>query len=287
MPRHYRRGRSFRVRAAAAGLALAALCLVTGAASGSSPDAASPGALPAATSAPSAAPTSGAQLSISVTPNPGFVGGSVTVDFVVRFYGNPDGAASTFVVYPTLPAGMAASAMPAECTPVPNGGCALPGQYASPTTLTVPYTLSPTAAGSYQIVGQLLTTPVQTESFIQPAAAGPQDLQQPVTAILNVLQPSIRILPRVASPGEVVLVYGQDFPPGATIGLRWDPGVTAAALAPVADPTGTFTAQLLILGGDQTGERRAVASGPGFSAVDAPFLVTPDRLMPPLLGAAG
>src|SRR5256885_7909154 len=40
-----------------------------------------------------------------------------------------------------------------------------------------------------------------------------------------------------------------------------------------------------VIGGDRTGRRTAVASGTGFTAADAPLLVTPNRLMPPLLGA--
>jgi hypothetical protein len=55
----------------------------------------------------------------------------------------------------------------------------------------------------------------------------------------------------------------------------------------VVDAAGTFTAQLLVMGGDRTGHRVAVASGEGFTAAEAPFLVTRDRLMPPLLGAGG
>jgi hypothetical protein len=268
-------------------LALSVLCVAPSNASGSTTPAATLAATPSA--APSV-PTSGAQLSIAVTPNPGYVGGSVTVDFVVNVYGSLDGDAMTVVVYPTLPAGISASAMPAECVPVANGGCALPGEYSSPTTLTVSYTLSPTAAGSSPIVGQLLISPVLTgvsAVSARPAAVAPGDLQAPVSDVLNVLQPSISILPPVAAPGQVVLVEGRDFPPGSIIALRWNPGITAAATPPAAGADGAFTTQLLVMGGDQTGAREAVASGTGFTAVDAPFLVTPDRLMPPLLGAAG
>jgi hypothetical protein len=252
-----------------------------------------------------AAPAADSQLSITVAPNPGYVGGTVSVNFVVHYDGS--GGIVQFVVYPTLPSGMAASPMPPECTPDANGGCALPAVSAA-TTISVPFTLSPSAPGTYTITGQLLerTTAIATETSSQAsgqtssqtssqasAVVRPQSAtvqaapQPPVSAVLTVLQPTIRVLPPVASPGQVVLVEGRDFPPGSVLTLGWKPGITAAAVPPVVDAAGTFTAQLLVMGGDRTGHRVAVASGEGFIAAEAPFLVTRDRLMPPLLGAGG
>ena len=228
------------------------------------------------------APAADSQLSISVTPNPGYVGGTVAVDFVVHYDG---GGSVQFTVYPTLPGGMTASPMPPECKPTADGGCLLPGVYTDPTTISVPFTLSPSAPGTFTIIGQLSETSTATAA-VRPQTMAAQAPQPPVSAVLTVLQPTIRILPPVASPGQVVLVAGRDFPPGSVVSLSWKPGITAAALPPVADAAGTFTTQLLVLGGDQTGQRSAVASGEGFAAAEAPFLVVPDRLMPPLLGAA-
>jgi hypothetical protein len=226
------------------------------------------------------------QLSITVTPDPGYVGGTVAVDFVITYTGSGEGTVQ-FVLYPTLPSGMKASPMPPECGPDPNGGCTLPIMPQRPTTLTVPFTLSPSAPGTYPIIGQISETNFLPASKTFAMAAAPRDPPQPpVSAVLTVLQPTIRVLPPVASPGKVVLVQGRDFPPGSVVDLSWKPGITAAAVAPVVSAAGTFTTQLLILGGDRTGRRLAVATGAGFAAADAPVLVTPDRLMPPLLGAA-
>lgn len=250
-------------------------------------------ALPALPAPSPTVPTSGSQLSISVTPNPGYVGGTVAVDFVVHYYGSPSDGIFSFILYPALPAGMTASPMPSECTPVENGGCQLPGTYMDPATISVPYTLSPSAPGTYTITGDLATVGTEVVRSSQPAAAAEAaaesmpEAMAPVSVVLTVLQPSITVLPAVASPGQVVLVRGRDFPPGSAVGLAWRPGITAAAVPPVADAAGTFMTQMPVLGGDRTGERSAVASGTGFAAAVAPLLVTPDRLMPPLLGASG
>lgn len=245
-----------------------------------------PAAAPPATTA--AAPAADSQLSITVTPDPGYVGGTVAVDFVIAYTGSGEGTVQ-FVLYPTLPAGIKASPLPAECGPDPSGagGCALPIIPQQPTTLTVPFTLYPSAAGTYPIIGQISETTLVPSSRTFEAAAAPQDPPQPpVSAVLTVLQPSISVLPPVVSPGKVVLVRGRDFPPGSVVGLAWNPGITAAAVPPVVSAAGTFTTQLLVIGGDRTGRRLVVASGEGFTSADAPVLVTPNRLMPPLLGAS-
>lgn len=274
----HRRWRGFGVRRSVAGaLAVAVLGLAPAA---MAPD---PAAAPVPTAAALAADS---QLSITVTPNPGYVGGNVTVNFVVTYTGSGPGTVQ-FVVYPTLPSGMKASPMPPECGPDPNGGCTLPTIPQQPTTLTVPFTLSPSAPGTYTIIGQLSeTTFVPSSKTFDTAAASEDPPQPPVSAVLAVLQPTISVLPPVVSPGKVVLVEGRDFPPGAVVNLRWSPGITAAAVPPVVGAAGTFTTQLLVIGGDRTGRRLAVASGDGFAAADAPVLVTPNRLMPPLLGAS-
>lgn len=276
----HRRWRGFGARRSVAGAVAVAVAVL-----GLAPAATAPAAAPVPTAA---APAADSQLSITITPNPGYVGGSVAVNFVITYTGSGDGTVQ-FVVYPTLPSGMKASPMPPECGPDPNGGCALPTIPQQPTTLTVPFTLFPSAPGTYTIVGQLSETtflPSSEVSDYAAAAAAADPPQPPVSAVLTVLQPTISVLPPVVSPGKVVLVQGRDFPPGSVVNLSWKPGITAAAVAPVVSAAGTFTTQLLVMGGDRTGRRLAIASGEAFTAADAPVLVTPNRLMPPLLGAS-
>lgn len=239
---------------------------------------------PADTPTPTETLQPGANLDISADPNPAYVGGSTTVTFTATLFGD-DQAMFIWVIL-DLPAGVPASALPANCEPV--YGCPLGYFDESGQTADFMVTLSPTAAGQYPISGQAVT--YGGESSIQPAGfvrggGLPREEQPEVTTILNVLKPAISILPPVGSPGTVTLVYGTDFPPGEPVDLAWDPGITAAAVPPVVGPDGTFVAQMPIVGGDQTGERNLDASGAGFTAVTQTFLVTKPRLLPPLLGA--
>ena len=259
------------IPAAAAAAACALLAAGVGTASATAGLKAAPGA--GATPTPTVALHQGANVFVTLSPAQVNVGGSVTVTFTLTIFG--DVGPQTYWIIPTLPPGTPASALPAGCTPMP--GCPMgQGTTSSGSTDTLQLTLTPTAAGQYPISGQV-------EIF---NGDGPYEQGPTASAELTVLQqPTIRVLPPVAGPGSVVLVYGTGFPPGEAVQLAWNPGITAAATPPVAGPDGTFVAQMLILGGDLTGERTVVVTGAGFGQVTAPFLVTKPRLLPPLLGA--
>jgi hypothetical protein len=95
--------------------------------------------------------------------------------------------------------------------------------------------------------------------------------------------------PEVGPPGLVVIATGGGFPPNTPISLRWSVGITATPLEPtVSDPTGAFSAQVLILPRDRVGVRtlRAVADVPGLDLdpVGARFLVVASTAAPPVSG---
>jgi hypothetical protein len=86
--------------------------------------------------------------------------------------------------------------------------------------------------------------------------------------------------PGIGPLGFVTAAQGTDFPPGATVALTWNRGISAANSV-VVGADGTFQAQVLVFHHDQLGDRRLVASGTGFGPVDAGFLVVIGNPQPP------
>jgi len=124
------------------------------------------------------------------------------------------------------------------------------------------------------------TSPLQPEAGIEvwtridavgPAGEGvvtatvTSDGADPVvaTAPLEVVQPWLQVVPAVARPGEVVLAYGEDFPPGAEIHLTWSSGITTAPGPYTVGPDGRVSIPVLVVRNDVRGERwLRVTSGP-------------------------
>jgi hypothetical protein len=165
-----------------------------------------------------------------------------------------------------LPAGVPVVSVPPGCT---VAGCALP-DLPPGSSATLQVVLAPDAALTATVTGRLGTTGTD---------ADPAD--NVAIAPLRVLQPRIIAVPPIGKPGFVTLVRGFDFPPGTPTGLVWTPGITAAAAPTLPGADGRFTAQLLILGKDQTGPRIITASGAGFAPVTTPFLVVAGTVAPP------
>jgi Tol biopolymer transport system component len=107
---------------------------------------------------------------------------------------------------------------------------------------------------------------------------------QTVTLEGGTLKPAIVLDPPIGPPGFVTTARGTNFPPGATVVLAWSAGLTATMPAVVADPSGSFTVQMLILPRDRLGQRilsgTFTAAGGG-SAQSLPFLVVPGSGQPP------
>ncbi|MFL4908285.1 HYR domain-containing protein [Streptomyces sp. MMS24-I2-30] len=109
----------------------------------------------------------------------------------------------------------------------------------------------------------------------------PRNTNNTDTARFRVLQPKLTVTPQVARPGDVVVARGKDFPPGRTVALSWNPGITAAQSAVRVGPDGTFEAQVLVLRKDQTGPRTLRAQVRGLGRLTKPVLVVQHSLQPP------
>jgi Tol biopolymer transport system component len=213
---------------------------------------------------PPAPPT----LALAAAPNPAYVGGAVTVSYTVTNTGAEPMTGLSLL--PGLPAGVPVKNLPATCQA--TTGCPL-GNLPPKGSIVVQMVLVPAAGGTYRITGQ-----------VHQASDLPTTTDPTVQGTLTVRQPVLTVLPPVGSPGTVTLVSGSEFPPGVPVQLTWNPGVTAAADPAVPGPDGSFVAQMVIVSGDQTGQRLVTATGAGFGPVSSPFLVTPAPLLPPLLG---
>ncbi|MFD4658602.1 hypothetical protein ACFWP2_23575 [Kitasatospora sp. NPDC058444] len=214
--------------------------------------------------APAPPPQAGPEVAVDAQPNPGYVGGHVTVSYTVRNTGQA--LATGLRLTLGLPAGVPTEALPPGCR---NGTCAV-GDLAPGRTKVVRVVLSPVAALDTTLTTELTTTGTD-------ATPGPHRASTP----LRILQPRIVAVPPIGKPGFVTSVRGVDFPPGTPVTFTWKPGITAAAAPTRPKGDGTFAGQLLILPKDETGPRTITAEGPGFSPVTCPFLVVEGSIGPP------
>ncbi|MEE6282127.1 hypothetical protein [Georgenia sp. MJ170] len=208
-------------------------------------------------------------VSLSLDRPTGWVGGDpVTATIVVTAEG-PAGAADVNVTL-SHPAAVDASGADACGEAAP---CSL-GTVAAGASRTVTVDLLPLEAGD---------GPVTVAATTATRDVDPRN--NTATADLEVRQPTLRLLPSVATPGEAVLAYGVDFPPGAELTLEWSRGITPWVRPVTVREDGTVRSPLLILRDDELGERLATAiaaGGPGFGDVEAPpMLVVPRTYSPP------
>ncbi|WP_405095168.1 VWA domain-containing protein [Micromonospora sp. NBC_01412] len=109
-------------------------------------------------------------------------------------------------------------------------------------------------------------------------------------APVQVIAPQLRVDPAIGPPGFVTAAVGTGFPPGATVRLRWQPGITATPDTVTVDADGSFRTQVLVLRKDELGPRdltaARVSGGRAFGSVRAAeqFLVVPRGLDPPFRG---
>ncbi|PSL55894.1 WD40 repeat protein [Saccharothrix carnea] len=212
---------------------------------------------------PPVVPSAGPSLAVVVQPNPSYVGGRATVSYTVRNGGG--GLATGLRLDFGLPA-VPVAALPPGCAAV---GCGLPDLPPGGSQV-VQVVLAPDAPLEAAVRGVLRTSGTDADAGDNVAVAP-----------MRVLLPRIVAVPPIGEPGFVTSVRGLDFPPGVPVRLSWSPGITAAATPTVPRPDGGFTAQLLILAKDQTGERTITAAGPGFRAATTEFLVVPGSVGPP------
>jgi hypothetical protein len=93
------------------------------------------------------------------------------------------------------------------------------------------------------------------------------------------VEPTLKIEPASGPAGYATLVTGTDFPPGSTVTLTWDRGITSAAtIEATAGADGAFTLSLFILPHDFPGPRILTAGTPAdpgaYPDVTADYLVT-------------
>lgn len=98
---------------------------------------------------------------------------------------------------------------------------------------------------------------------------------------LRVLKPSLTVTPQVAKPGQPVLARGKDYPPGETVNLTWNLGITADRSGVRVGRDGTFEVQMLVLRKDTLGPRVLRAGIRNLPQLRKPVLVVQRNLQPP------
>ncbi|HET6964680.1 MAG TPA: hypothetical protein VFH58_07890, partial [Acidimicrobiales bacterium] len=92
--------------------------------------------------------------------------------------------------------------------------------------------------------------------------------------------PVIKVVPPLGSPGGIVTVTGQGFPPNKNVKVEWS--TKTGSFEESSDSHGNLPSHLIfILTPDVLGPRFAVATVPGTSlSAQAPFLVVPGSAQP-------
>jgi hypothetical protein len=109
------------------------------------------------------------------------------------------------------------------------------------------------------------------------------------TVDLEILQPTVRVLPAVSPPGKVVLAYGENMPPESEISLAWAPGINIHTGPFEVSEEGTMRVPLLIVRHDLLGTRLVTATSTEdlFTPVEGEMLVVPRTLVPPNFNGRG
>ncbi|TNM39693.1 hypothetical protein FHP29_12565 [Nocardioides albidus] len=234
--------------------------------------------------APYVVNATGADLGVAVALDApvGYVGGHRRATVSVTNRG-PAAAADvvwqttwpTFVV-PSVPPGTTPGTEAPPC--LLAGTPCLLGALAPGEVRTYDVVLTPTTAGRSQVLTQAIS-----------ATGDPVPADNTALAPLEVRQPTIRVVPAVARPGQVVVAYGEDMPPGETVRLSWDKGTLSAPSTVEVAADGTLRTSILILRRDQIGKRvlTATSTTEQFGPVTGDLLVVLRTLSPPELIGRG
>ena len=210
----------------------------------------------------------------------GYVGGVRTATVTVTNHGphTADGVTLTAtwpedIVAPSVPA-------PPGTTPecLPDGDPCDLGNLASGDEVEYNVSLKALTEGS-----DTIDVAVATDT------TDPQPGNNTDSSNIEILQPTIRLLPAVARPGQVVLAFGEDMPPGSQVRLVWNRGITVNRGPFKVDDEGNMRAMLLIVRRDQLGARtlKAASATEEFSPVEGDMLVLLRTFSPPLLIGRG
>jgi Tol biopolymer transport system component len=203
----------------------------------------------------------------------GFVGGALSATVKIVNHGPLVATAATLTV--TVPAALHPSAAPACLaggTPCAVGTLA-PGAQQSFVIALDPAPVGNPAHGYSRTLTATIASTVPD----------PVPANNSRSVVLPVKQPAIRLLPAIGPPGFVTLAFGEDFPAGDHVLLRWSDGITAFDGPYIVAADGTLRVQVLIVRRDLLGARDIVASSPAhlFSKVKGTMLVVPRTESPP------
>jgi Tol biopolymer transport system component len=106
---------------------------------------------------------------------------------------------------------------------------------------------------------------------------------------LEVLQPTVRVLPGVARPGQAVIAHGERMPPGTVVTLAWDRGITAHPADLEVAEDGTVRWPLFVIRRDVLGTRvlTATSTSEEFGPIETELLVVLRTLTPPPISGRG
>ncbi len=226
-----------------------------------------------------AVPARDLSLSVTVGGQPGYVGGAdITVTYTVR---NASARPATNVwLGLNLPAPLVpARALDARCDATAFlcrlGPLGPTGQTTVRVVLPARVAVSAVAAG-------LLTATIGERGTLSRQASAPVLVRQPV----------LTVSPSMGTPGLVAHARGVGFPPGATVRLAWDSGITAGPRTVRVRADGTFEAAQLVIRKDRLGPRRlgaAPQAGARFGPVVTrqPYVVVPRSQDPPNFAGRG
>ncbi|MFB6977776.1 VWA domain-containing protein [Streptomyces scopuliridis] len=227
---------------------------------------------PPAPPAPPVPPTADVAVDVQITPSRTYTGRAARARFVLTNAG-PDTATGVIVTsaWPRTPdAGRRSLAGLSRCTP--TAPCTIPAGGRIEVTQTATYRMA--------ISGDVHATAVATLPDRRPA-------NNTDRGALRVLQPRLEVTPQVATPGQVVVARGTDFPPGSNVRLNWSAGITANGSPVTVRRDGTFETQVPVLRRDRLGPRDLRADVTGLDRLTKPVLVVQRKLQPPDFAGRG
>ena len=124
-------------------------------------------------------------------------------------------------------------------------------------------------------------TPVRAD--VSTTTEDPVDSNDTDEVTLRILQPEIRILPGVGRTGQVVLAYGERFPPRTRVRLGWDQGIMVDRGPFRVARDGTLRVPIVLVRRDRLGNRELSARSveKEFSPVSTEALVVARLLAAP------
>lgn len=232
-------------------------------------------------------PRSDVAVRVVLDEDTGYVGGQRVVQVRVRNRGPQ--TAEGVTVTATWPVGLVAS------VPLPGPDPLVPPLQPTPVCLPAgdPCVLGALAPGVVVVFEVAIATPAEgdhtIEATVSSTTVDPIATNNVASVELPVLLPSIRLVPAVARPGQVVLAYGEEMPPGTQVTLGWRPGAVLRPGPLTVAPDGTIRTSILIVRREQLGERTITATSQTaeFAPVTGDALVVLRTMSPPDLVGRG